>query len=107
MALYCFPCILFGGEDAWTKTGFRNLSKTSSRCSTHAKSSTHLDNIVSFNFLGKTCIQVHMSKSYQERIEKHNENVRKNRNVLKILINSVFFWLNKILKHLKKKHDVY
>ena len=91
MALYCFPCLLFGGEDAWTKTGFRNLSKISSRCSTHAKSSKHLDNIVSFNFLGKNCIEVHLSKSYQESIEKHNEEVRKNRNVLKILIDSVIF----------------
>ena len=91
MALYCFPCLLFGGEDAWTKTGFRNLSKISSRCSAHAKSSKHLDNIVSFNFLGKNCIEVHLSKSYQESIEKHNEEVRKNRNVLKILIDSVIF----------------
>ena len=77
MALYCFPCILFGGEDAWTKAGFRNLYKISSRCSTHAKSSKHLNNIVSFNFLGKNCIQVHLSKSYQVSIDKHNKEMKK------------------------------
>ena len=91
MALYCFPCILFGGEDAWTKTGFRNLSKIAARSLSHAKSSKHLDNIVSFNFLGKSCIQIYLSKSYQDSIEKHNEEVRKNRKVLNILIDSVLF----------------
>ena len=80
-ALYCFPCILFGGEDAWTKTGFKNLSKLSQRTKTHAKSSKHIDSMVSFNLLGKNCIQVHLNKSYQDSIAKHNEQVsRKNYN---------------------------
>ena len=91
MAIYCFPCILFGGEDAWTKTGFRNLSKISTRCITHAKSTKHLDNMISFNLLGKGCIQIHLSKSYQDGINHHNEEVRKNRKVLSILIDSVLF----------------
>ena len=91
MALYCFPCILFGGEDAWTKTGFTNLSKISSRSIAHAKSTKHLDNMISFNLLGKGCIQTHLSKSYQDSIKRHDEEVRKNRKVLSILIDSVLF----------------
>ena len=66
-----------------TKSRFRNLSKIYSRCSTHAKSTKRLDNIVSFNFLGKNCTLIHLSKSYQDSIEKHNEEVRKNGSVLK------------------------
>ena len=73
------------------ENGFRNLSKIFSRPLTHTKSTKHLDNIVSFNFLSKNCIQIHLSKSYQDSTEKHNEEVRKNRKVLTILIDSVLF----------------
>ena len=50
-----------------------------------------MDNMVSFNLLGKNCIQVHLSKSYQDSISRHNEEVRKNRKVLSIIIDSVLF----------------
>ena len=26
-ALFCFPCLLFGGDVAWTKEGFRKIDK--------------------------------------------------------------------------------
>ena len=30
-ALYCFPCLLFGGETVWTTTGFSDLKHLSER----------------------------------------------------------------------------
>ena len=83
--------ILFSWYSFWTQADFRSLSKISSRSLTHAKSTKQLENIVSFNFLDKNCIQIHLSKSYQDGIEKNNEKVRKNRKILKILIDSVLF----------------
>ena len=56
LALYCFPCILFGGEHAWTKSGFKNLGKIAERTKNHAKSPKHVDNMVSLNLLSKNCI---------------------------------------------------
>ena len=91
MSLFCFPCLLFGGDDAWTKNGFKNISKISARCKSHEKSTRHIDNIVSFNLLGKSCMRVFLSQSYKESIDKHNEEVKKNRKVLSILIDSVLF----------------
>ena len=91
LALYCFPCLLFGGEDAWTKLGFKNLAKIAERTKNHAKSPKHIDNMVSFNLLGKNCIEVHLSKSYQDSIDKHNQEVMKNRKVLLTIIDSVLF----------------
>ena len=90
-ALYCFPCLLLGGEAAWTKFGFKNMSKISIRCKKHDTSSSHIDNMVSFNLLGQNSMRIFLSKSYKETIQKHNDTVRKNRKVLSILIDSVLF----------------
>ena len=90
-ALYCFPCLLLGGEAAWTKFGYKNISKISSRCKKHQTSSSHIDNMVSFNLLGQNSMRIFLSESYKETIQKHNDTVRKNRKVLSILIDSVLF----------------
>ena len=82
---------MFGGEDAWTKSGFKNLGKIAERTRTHANSPKHIDNMVSFNLLGKNCIQAHLSKSYKNSIDKHNQEVLKNRKVLLTIIDSVLF----------------
>ena len=47
--------------------------------------------MVSFNLLGKNCIQVHLSRSYQDSIDKHNQEVMKNKKVLLTIIHSVLF----------------
>ena len=45
-ALFCFPCLLFGGEEALTK----NISNISSRCKKHETSYSHMDNMPSLMF---------------------------------------------------------
>ena len=54
-------------------------------------SSSHKDNTVSFNLLGKNFMRMFLSQSYKHTIEKHNNGVRKNRKVLSILIDGVVF----------------
>ena len=90
-ALYCFPCLIFGGEPAWTDKGFTNLNKLTLRTGKHDQSRKHIDNMVSFSLLGNVNIRTHLSDAYQRAINVHNEKVRRNRKILSILIDSVFY----------------
>ncbi|KAK4885247.1 hypothetical protein RN001_001518 [Aquatica leii] len=40
-ALFCFPCLLFGGESSWTKTGFTDLNHSGDRIKKHTLSEKH------------------------------------------------------------------
>ena len=52
-SLFCFPCLLFGGDDLWTIVGFRNISKISTTCQKHEQSDIHIKNMVSFSLMGQ------------------------------------------------------
>ena len=77
--------------EAWTKIGFKNITKISNRFKKHETSSSHIDNMVSFNLLRQNSIRMFLSQSYKDMIEKHDNEVRKNRKFLSILIDSVLF----------------
>ena len=49
LALYCFPCLLLGGDPSWTKSGQTNLAQLGPRSKKHENATTHLDNMVSFS----------------------------------------------------------
>jgi hypothetical protein len=52
-ALFCFPCILFGGVVEWTKTGVTDLPHLKGKIVKHENSPKHTDNMVSLAMLGK------------------------------------------------------
>lgn len=91
VALFCFPCVLFGGEDTWTKTGFKDLNHSSIRIKKHEASSTHINNSLQLALLGTTNIADQLDNAYRRNIAAHNEQVRQNRYVLSIIINCVRF----------------
>lgn len=90
-ALFCFPCLLFGGDDAWTKNGFTDLNHFTDRARKHASSSTHLKNTLQLALLGTTNIAASLDSAYRKSIVEHNEKVTKNRYVLNIIINCIRF----------------
>lgn len=90
-SLFCFPCILFGGEDTWTKTGVRDLKHLPEKSKKHGLSKCHLDNEMSFAVLGKTDIRVQLDDGYRVTIRKHNELVDKNRYILSRIIDAIKF----------------
>lgn len=90
-ALFCFPCLLFGGEPSWSKNGIRDLIHLSAKITKHANSEGHLKNIFSLRMLGKNNIQNVLDSSYRKAIQKHNEEVTKNRHVLNLIINCIRF----------------
>ena len=56
-SLFCFPCLLFGGDTTWTKDGFRNINKLKYRIEKHEKSKKHIENVVSLSRLATVSIK--------------------------------------------------
>lgn len=89
--LYCFPCVLFGGETTWAKSGTSDLVHIWEKMARHEKSKSHIANVFSLSMLGKTNITTQLNSAYRQSLIKHNEQVDKNRYILNIIINCLRF----------------
>ena len=89
--LYCFPCLLFGGEDAWIKYGVDDLNHINVKVSKHEKNKSHVNNRIDLSMLGRVNIMTQIDTGYQRSISAHNDIVRKNRDVLSKILNCVKF----------------
>lgn len=89
--LFCFTCILFGGDIHWTSAGISDLVHLSEKAKQHANSKQHVTNEMRFALLGKANIQEKLDSAYWQNIAKHNENVSKNRLVLSRIIDAIKF----------------
>lgn len=87
--LYCFPCILFGGDAAWTQKGIDDMKKLLEKCAKHAMSTTHLNNTMSHALLGNVNIRNELGSAYQRSIVEFNLKVDKNREILSKIIDCV------------------
>ncbi|KAK4875694.1 hypothetical protein RN001_012116 [Aquatica leii] len=93
-ALFCFPCVLFAddrGEKIWTETGVKDLVHLSEKIKKHENSKTHIGNEIRFALFGKINIQAQLDSAYWVNIQKHNEEVTKNRYILTKIINCIKF----------------
>ncbi|KAJ8941729.1 hypothetical protein NQ318_023325 [Aromia moschata] len=90
-ALFCFPCLLFGGEQLWTRLGLTDLNHLGDRTKKHAGSAQHMKNVVQFTLFGRGNDATQLDTAYRRDLELHNEKVRHNRHILHILINCVRF----------------
>lgn len=90
-ALFCFPCILFGGDKSWTQTGVTDLKHLSQKIKKHETCRHHLHNTIEFALLGTVNIREQLDSAYWQNIQKFNEEVTKNRYVLSKIIDCVKF----------------
>ena len=90
-ALFCFPCLLFGGDSVWTKDGFTNINKMKEETEKHENSKKHVDNVISLSVLGSVNIKEKLSEAYRLSIDEHNLQVNKNRGILSKIIDCIFF----------------
>ena len=88
-ALFCFPCLLFGGETAWTKIGVTDLQHLNAKIVKHENSLKHIHNATNLNLLGKVDIRHQIDIGYKIGIQRHNELVDKNRYVLDKILNYI------------------
>ena len=90
-ALFCFPCLLLGGEETWTKDGFRSIGKLKEKTEKHEKSRKHMDNVISLSFLGSVNIKEKLSEAYRISTMEHNMKVAMNREILSNIIDCILF----------------
>jgi hypothetical protein len=80
-ALFCFPCLLFGGDATWTKTGVTDLGHLPEKTKKHERSVKHTRNVIDLAMLGKEKIATHLSEAYRSCINKRNEEVKRRSHV--------------------------
>uniref|UniRef100_H3B1F8 HAT C-terminal dimerisation domain-containing protein n=1 Tax=Latimeria chalumnae TaxID=7897 RepID=H3B1F8_LATCH len=91
-SLFCFPCLLFGGEVAWTQTGVNDLKHLSEKIQKYESRKCHLDNSIKLAMFGSINITTQLDESYRVGIRKHNEEFDKNWYILSKLIDCVQFY---------------
>lgn len=90
-ALFCFPCVLFGGDKSWTQNGVTDLQHLSQKMKKHETCRRHLYNTIEFALLGTVNIKQQLDSAYWINIRKFNEEVSKNRYILSKIIDCIKF----------------
>ena len=93
-ALFCFPCLLFEGDDSWARIGVTDLAHLSVKIGKHEASVSHINNEANLAVLGKVNIKENIDSAYKQAIECHNQQVTKNRYILLRIIKAIKFCAN-------------
>ena len=83
--LFCWPCLLFrpGASQTWTETGYTNMHGFLSDCKKHEKTRAHLEAYKMWKTFDVTeRVDVLFSRARREEVERHNEEVKQNREML-------------------------
>lgn len=89
-SLFCFYCLCFENERSetlWTKVGCRDLKHLSEKIKKHEESNAHMTNTIKYKTFGTVNVAAQIDSHVKISIEKHNQQVTKNRHVLSRLIN--------------------
>ena len=89
--LYCWPCILFSSDGVWTKNGVSDMNNFLNLKNRHENSKEHITSAISLIKFGKSRIDFSLSSAFKLSVEKHNEQVRKNRHIVSCLIDATCF----------------
>lgn len=90
-AFFCFPCMLFGGENVWTKSGTADLNHLLQCSKKHAASAQHIKNVIRLSCLDNVNIAAQLDGEYRRTIALHNEKVKHNRYILNLIVNCIRF----------------
>lgn len=90
--LFCWPCLLFSSEkNLWNKNGFSDLNNLHKLIKRHGSSKSHLQAIIKEKTFGNIRIEHALDNQLKIASQKHNQEVVKNRAILKRLIDVVCF----------------
>ncbi|CAH2321052.1 Hypothetical predicted protein [Pelobates cultripes] len=90
-ALFCFPCLLFGGDAPWTKSGVTDIKHLPDKIKKHEACTTHIENCLKLGTFGTVDIGTQVNRTFLISIRKHNEEVDRNRHILSKLIDCIRF----------------
>ena len=93
--LFCWPCLLFRpprASQTWAETGYSNMQGFLSDCPKHERARSHMQAYKMWKtFDISERVDVLFSRARREEIERHNEEVRQNREILKTLSEAVLY----------------
>lgn len=92
--LFCWPCLLFSkssNKNIWTVSGFSNLSGLTKSAKSHEKSESHLQCVIDLYNFGKQRVDEGLNNALKVNNTVHNQKVKKNREILKRLIDVTCF----------------
>jgi len=91
--LFCFPCLIFKPKTTvFSSTrGLLDLANFSNHVKRHIKSPTHLAAITSLKLIGKVRIDEMLNEEFKTLRNMHNEEVRKNREMMRHHIKAALF----------------
>ena len=95
--LFCWPCLLFNsksGRSTWTHAGYVNMHGFLSDCQKHERPKSHMESYKmwkTFQNDRQESVDVLFSRARREAVERYNEEVRQNREVLKNIVNAVLY----------------
>jgi len=88
-ALFCYPCLIFGGDKTWTITGHKDLKNIKSKIRKHAASSLHINRVIDLSLLGQCNIAAELDTGHALSVARHNDEVKKNRDTLSKIIDVI------------------
>lgn len=87
--LFCWPCLLLGNTNekgVWSKHGYDDLNHLSVSMKTHSSSKYHINNAFALSTYGQQRIDEALDRSREVARNRHNDEVRKNRNGMRTLV---------------------
>ena len=92
--LFCWPCLLFRSSKSstWTFSGYVNMHSFTGDCQKHEGSKSHMEAYKQWKvFDSRESIDVLFSRARREEVERYNEEVRQNREMLKNIGEAVLY----------------
>jgi hypothetical protein len=92
--LFCWPCLLFcpGKSPTWTKSGYGDMHGFLSDCKKHEKAKSHMGAFKTWKTYGAGVrVDSLISQARRDEIQRHNEEVRQNREILKTITEAVLY----------------
>jgi hypothetical protein len=92
--LFCWPCLLFspGKSPTWTKSGYNDMHCFLSDCKKHERSNSHMGAFKTWKMYGAGVrVDSLISQARRDEIQRHNEDVRQNREILKTITEAVLY----------------
>ncbi|CAB4035785.1 zinc finger MYM-type 1-like, partial [Paramuricea clavata] len=92
--LFCWPCLLFcpGKSPTWTKSGYNDMHGFLSDFKKHERSNSHMGAFKTWKMYGAGVrVDSLISQARRDEIQRHNEEVRQNREILKTITEAVLY----------------
>ena len=91
--LFCWTCLLFSCDrsSTWSTTGYSKLNNLTKAIRDHDVAIAHIRASIALATFGTVRIETELSDQTRQSIILHNEKVKRNRDILKRLINAVCF----------------